>query len=173
MKNKLQLFISGACTYYKLKYIAMPGALIDRPKMTKTMYQALKRHIMKERERKKQGIVCLQMERWWHCRQCFINHNKAKKNYSYKNNLINKHPASVSCQAFLMSMHGTFLYVSVYWGYILPNKSVHVKLLYIFMSNDQIYIWHSWSCKLSAPNGEKAMYLKDLLLNTVNSLFYA
>lgn len=34
----------------------MPGALIDRPKMTKTMYQALKRHIMKERERKKQGI---------------------------------------------------------------------------------------------------------------------
>ncbi|XP_048756320.1 G protein pathway suppressor 2-like isoform X2 [Ostrea edulis] len=32
----------------------MPGALIDRPKMTKTMYQALKRHIMKERERKKQ-----------------------------------------------------------------------------------------------------------------------
>lgn len=35
----------------------MPGALIDRPKMTKTMYQALKRHIMKERERKKQGIL--------------------------------------------------------------------------------------------------------------------
>ncbi|XP_061184587.1 G protein pathway suppressor 2-like [Saccostrea echinata] len=33
----------------------MPGALIDRPKMTKTMYQALKRHIMKERERKKQA----------------------------------------------------------------------------------------------------------------------
>ncbi|KAK3107395.1 hypothetical protein FSP39_013705 [Pinctada imbricata] len=32
----------------------MPGALIERPKMTKTMYQALKRHIMKEREKKKQ-----------------------------------------------------------------------------------------------------------------------
>ncbi|XP_064650783.1 G protein pathway suppressor 2-like isoform X2 [Lineus longissimus] len=29
-------------------------ALIERPKMTKTMYQALKRHIMKEREKKKQ-----------------------------------------------------------------------------------------------------------------------
>lgn len=49
----------------------MPGALIDRPKMTKTMYQALKRHIMKERERKKQGIVCLQMERRKHNGQYF------------------------------------------------------------------------------------------------------
>ncbi|KAL5020279.1 hypothetical protein ScPMuIL_003171 [Solemya velum] len=29
-------------------------ALIERPKMTKTMYQALKRHIMRERDRKKQ-----------------------------------------------------------------------------------------------------------------------
>ena len=33
----------------------MPGCLIERPKMTRTMYQALKRHIMKEREKKKQG----------------------------------------------------------------------------------------------------------------------
>ena len=33
----------------------MPGIMIERPKMTRTMYQALKRHIMKERERKKQG----------------------------------------------------------------------------------------------------------------------
>lgn len=30
-------------------------ALLERPKMTKTMYQALKRHIMRERERKKQA----------------------------------------------------------------------------------------------------------------------
>lgn len=29
--------------------------MIERPKMTRTMYQALKRHIMKEREKKKQG----------------------------------------------------------------------------------------------------------------------
>ena len=33
----------------------MPAIMIERPKMTRTMYQALKRHIMKERERKKQG----------------------------------------------------------------------------------------------------------------------
>ena len=31
-------------------------ALIERPKMTKAMYQALKKHIVKEREKKKQGI---------------------------------------------------------------------------------------------------------------------
>lgn len=68
---------------------------------------------MKERERKKQGIlyVC----RW---KDDDIAGNvstttKPKKNDSYKNNLINKHPASVSCQAFLMSMHGTFWYLSV------------------------------------------------------------
>lgn len=34
----------------------MPGLTIERPKMTRTMYQALKKHIMKERERKKQGM---------------------------------------------------------------------------------------------------------------------
>lgn len=73
----------------------MPGALIDRPKMTKTMYQALKRHIMKERERKKQGIVCLQMERRRHCRQYVSNTSpKAPKIYSYKNNLSNKQSTS-------------------------------------------------------------------------------
>ncbi|XP_064598646.1 G protein pathway suppressor 2-like [Liolophura sinensis] len=32
----------------------MPGLTIERPKMTRTMYQALKKHIMKEREKKKQ-----------------------------------------------------------------------------------------------------------------------
>lgn len=133
MKNKLQLFISGACTYYKLKYIAMPGALIDRPKMTKTMYQALKRHIMKERERKKQGIVCLQMERWWHCRQCF-NHNKAKKNYSYKNNLINKHPTSVSCQALLMSIYAQYFFVCI-------SIEVIYSQINLYMYNYYTYSW--------------------------------
>lgn len=34
--------------------VNMP-ALLERPKMTKLMYQTLKRHILKERERKKQG----------------------------------------------------------------------------------------------------------------------
>ena len=33
--------------------------MIERPKMTRPMYQALKRHIMRERERKKQGKVIL------------------------------------------------------------------------------------------------------------------
>ena len=33
--------------------------MIERPKMTRTMYQSLKKHIMKERERKKQGLFCL------------------------------------------------------------------------------------------------------------------
>ena len=33
----------------------MPGITIERPKMTRVMYQALKRHIMRDRERKKQG----------------------------------------------------------------------------------------------------------------------
>ena len=33
----------------------MPSNVIERPKMTKATYQALKRHIMHERERKKQG----------------------------------------------------------------------------------------------------------------------
>lgn len=45
--------------------------------------------------------------------QAMFQPQQSQKNYSYKNNLINKHPTSVSCQAFLMSMHGTFLYVSV------------------------------------------------------------
>ena len=41
-------------------------ALLERPKMTKTMYQALKRHIMRERERKKQGNnLNLLSERWF------------------------------------------------------------------------------------------------------------
>lgn len=33
----------------------MPGTVLERPKLTKAMYQALKKHIMKEREKKKQG----------------------------------------------------------------------------------------------------------------------
>ncbi|KAK2153403.1 hypothetical protein LSH36_298g02005 [Paralvinella palmiformis] len=35
----------------------MPGITIERPKITRAMYQALKRHIMRDRERKKQGIT--------------------------------------------------------------------------------------------------------------------
>ncbi len=31
------------------------GGMIERPKMTRSMYQALKRHILAEREKKKQG----------------------------------------------------------------------------------------------------------------------
>lgn len=34
----------------------MPGAVLERPKLTKTMYTALKKHIMKEREKKKQEL---------------------------------------------------------------------------------------------------------------------
>lgn len=33
----------------------MPGTVLERPKLTKAMYGALKKHIMKEREKKKQG----------------------------------------------------------------------------------------------------------------------
>ena len=42
----------------------MPGAVLERPKLTKAMYQALKKHIMKEREKKKQGINDL---KFLHC----------------------------------------------------------------------------------------------------------
>lgn len=45
--------------------------------------------------------------------QAMFQPQQSQKNYSYKNNLINKHPASLSCQALLISMHSTFLYVSV------------------------------------------------------------
>lgn len=34
----------------------MPGAVLERPKLTKSMYQALKKHILKEREKKKQEL---------------------------------------------------------------------------------------------------------------------
>ena len=34
----------------------MPGTVLERPKLTKAMYQALKKHIMKEREKKKQEL---------------------------------------------------------------------------------------------------------------------
>ena len=37
----------------------MPTSMIERPKMTCSMYQALKRHIMNERNKKKQGIFSL------------------------------------------------------------------------------------------------------------------
>ena len=44
--------------FYFIKFQGkMPGAVLESPKLTKTMYQALKKHIMKEREKKKQGIV--------------------------------------------------------------------------------------------------------------------
>ena len=33
------------------------GGMIERPKMTRSMYQALKRHILAEREKKKQGKI--------------------------------------------------------------------------------------------------------------------
>ena len=36
--------------------LRMPSAVIDRPKITRAMYQSLKRYILREREKKKQGI---------------------------------------------------------------------------------------------------------------------
>ena len=44
----------------------MPTSMIERPKMTCAMYQALKRHIMNERNKKKQGIVSLILSQCLH-----------------------------------------------------------------------------------------------------------
>ena len=48
------------CVLLKLM---MPGIMIERPKMTKVMYQSLKRHIMREREKIKQGrLACTEIK---------------------------------------------------------------------------------------------------------------
>ena len=39
------------------KLTAMPALIMERPKMTRAVYESLKRHIMKEREKKKQGKI--------------------------------------------------------------------------------------------------------------------
>ena len=43
--------------FYQTKMPGVIGGMIERPKMTRSMYQALKRHILAEREKKKQGKI--------------------------------------------------------------------------------------------------------------------
>ena len=59
----------------------MPGIMIERPKMTRVMYQSLKRHIMKEREKIRQGknnltLINSLLSEKHYCRQSKLNHLK-------------------------------------------------------------------------------------------------